>query len=138
MKGLDANTQKYELAEIDHNVVLFTNMRLDRDTVPEGIFCYDVRDSDNLDGSMAQIKKLLSGGLGISWRGHEPFGIPERNSRTIGGTIRTTAIRRRNDHAAMNILPLEGEVMRHEQFYFMGWREESTPQPDLYHVPCKF
>ena len=30
MKGLDANTQKYELAEIDHNVVLFTNMRLDR------------------------------------------------------------------------------------------------------------
>ena len=40
MKGLDANTQKYELAEIDHNVVLFTNMRLDRDTVPEGIFCF--------------------------------------------------------------------------------------------------
>ena len=35
MKGLDANTQKYELAEIDYNVVLFTNMRLDRDTVPE-------------------------------------------------------------------------------------------------------
>ena len=32
MKGLDANTQKYELAEIDHNVVLFTNMRLDRDS----------------------------------------------------------------------------------------------------------
>ena len=59
MKGLDANTQKYELAEIDHNVVLFTNMRLDRDTVPEGIFCYDVRDSDNLDGSMAQIKPFV-------------------------------------------------------------------------------
>ena len=94
MKGLDANTQKYELAEIDHNVVLFTNMRLDRDTVPEGIFCYDVRDSDDLDGNMAEVKpfvlvnhwgtilsrKLLSGGLGISWRGHEPFGVPERNS----------------------------------------------------------
>ena len=59
MKGLDANTQKYELAEIDHNVVLFTNMRLDRDTVPEGIFCYDVRDSDDLDGNMAEVKPFV-------------------------------------------------------------------------------
>ena len=44
MKGLNAKTEQYELAEIDNKVVLFTNMRLDRDTVPEGLFCYDVRD----------------------------------------------------------------------------------------------
>ena len=59
MKGLDANTQKYELAEIDHNVVLFTNMRLDRDTVPEGIFCYEVEDSEREDCSFGKIKERV-------------------------------------------------------------------------------
>ena len=160
MKGLDANTQKYELAEIDHNVVLFTNMRLDRDTVPEGIFCYDVRDSDNLDGSMAQIKPFVLVNHWGTILSKTPFPLDESGSyypedwgylgedMSLSEFRKETAeqlearlepaIRRRNDHAAMNILPLEGEVMRHEQFYFMGWREESTPQPDLYHVPCKF
>lgn len=47
------------LAEIDGKPVLFTNMRLDRDTVPEGLFCYDVRDSDDLDGSFAEIKRSV-------------------------------------------------------------------------------
>ena len=59
MKGLDARAERYELAEIDGNIVLFTNMRLDRDTVPEGLFCYDVRDSDDLDGSMAEVKPFV-------------------------------------------------------------------------------
>lgn len=56
MAVFDAMKEKYELVEIDQHLVLFTNMRLDRNTVPEGIYCYDVRDSDELDGSMAEIK----------------------------------------------------------------------------------
>lgn len=44
------------VAEIDSRIVLFTNMRLDRDTVPDGLFCYDARDSDRLDGSFAEVK----------------------------------------------------------------------------------
>lgn len=59
MKGLDAKTAPYELAEIDGNVVLFTNMRLDRDTVPADLYCYDVRDSDDLDGRMVEIKPFI-------------------------------------------------------------------------------
>lgn len=55
----DAVKESYELAEIDGRVVLFTNARLDRDTVPEGLFCYDVRDSDNLDGSFAEIAPFV-------------------------------------------------------------------------------
>ncbi|CAK7088809.1 MAG: hypothetical protein ENTB_04555 [Enterocloster aldenensis] len=56
MAAFDATKEGYMLAEIDGKPVLFTNMRLDRDTVPEGLFCYDIRDSDNLDGSFAEVK----------------------------------------------------------------------------------
>lgn len=59
MTPLDAAREKYILAEIDSRPVLFTNMRLNRDTVPEGLFCYDVRDSDYLDGSMAEVKPFV-------------------------------------------------------------------------------
>ena len=27
--------------------------------------------------------------------------------------------------------------MQNQQFYFMGWWKESTPQPDLHDVSCK-
>lgn len=59
MSALDASKETYELMEIDGRAVLFTNSRLDRATVPEGLFCYDVRDSDNLDGSFAEIKSFI-------------------------------------------------------------------------------
>lgn len=38
MAVFDATKEGYMLAEIDGKPVLFTNMRLDRDTVPEGLF----------------------------------------------------------------------------------------------------
>ena len=38
---------------------LFTNLRIDREGIPENLFCYDVRDSDCLDGSFAQIKEYV-------------------------------------------------------------------------------
>ena len=59
MAVFDATKEGYMLAEIDGKPVLFTNMRLDRDTVPEGLFCYDVRDSDDLDDSFAEIKRSV-------------------------------------------------------------------------------
>ncbi len=59
MEALDAAKEDYELMEIDGRPALFTNLRIDRDTVPEGLFCYDVRDSDNLDGSFAEIAPFV-------------------------------------------------------------------------------
>ena len=59
MRGLNAQMERYELAEIDGYVVLFTNMRIDHNTVPEDIFCYEIRDSDDLDGSIAEIKPFV-------------------------------------------------------------------------------
>lgn len=59
MAALYAATQKYELCELDGKTVAFTNMRLDRETVPDGLYCYDIRDSDHLDGSCAEVKNCV-------------------------------------------------------------------------------
>ena len=52
---MNAFEESYELVKLDDKYCLFTNMRLDRTTVPKGLHCYDVRDSDDLDGSFAEI-----------------------------------------------------------------------------------
>lgn len=56
MAVFNAAEELYELCELDGKPVAFTNMRLDRQTVPDGLYCYDVRDSDNCDGSCAEVK----------------------------------------------------------------------------------
>ena len=44
--GFDAKMEGYDLVEVDGRVCLFSYMRLDRNSVPEGIFCYEVEDSE--------------------------------------------------------------------------------------------
>ena len=56
MATFDAASESYELCELDGKPVAFTNMRLGRQTVPDGLHCYDIRDSDRLDGSCAEVK----------------------------------------------------------------------------------
>ncbi|MDD2957574.1 MAG: hypothetical protein PHR92_03505 [Lachnospiraceae bacterium] len=80
MAVFDAAKEGYLLAEIDEKLVLFTNMRLDRDTVPEGLFCYDVRDSDNLDGSMAEVKPFVMVNHWGTILCREPFPMNEYGS----------------------------------------------------------
>ncbi len=47
---IDANKEVFELAEIDGVPVLFTHARIDRETVPMGFSCYDVRESEGFSG----------------------------------------------------------------------------------------
>lgn len=56
MAVFNTASEGYELCELDGKPVAFTNMRLDRQTVPDELCCYDIRDSDNLDGSCAEVK----------------------------------------------------------------------------------
>ena len=44
MERKDARKELYELMEIDGRAVIFTNMRIDRSTVPEELCLYEVRD----------------------------------------------------------------------------------------------
>ena len=80
MAAFDATTEGYMIAEIDGKPVLFTNMRLDRDTVPEGLFCYDVRDSDRPDGSFAEVKAHVLVNHWGTILCKEPFPLDEHGS----------------------------------------------------------
>ena len=54
----DARTEHYWLVDMDGYICLFSNLRLDRDTIPEGLFCYDVRDAD-CDGTFAEVQPFV-------------------------------------------------------------------------------
>ena len=57
--GFDAKMEGYDLVEVDGRVCLFSYMRLDRNSVPEGIFCYEVEDSEREDCSFGKIKERV-------------------------------------------------------------------------------
>ena len=58
MKPLDARDERYTLIDMDGHICLFTNMRLDRDTIPESLHCYDVRDAD-ANGVFAEVAPFV-------------------------------------------------------------------------------
>lgn len=56
----DARKERYdELIDLDGYICLFTNIRLDRSTIPQSLYCYDVRDSDYCDGTFAEIRPSI-------------------------------------------------------------------------------
>lgn len=57
---LNANEETFELVEIDGKEVLFTNGRLDRTTVPEGLFCYDIRESEGFSGEPVTLEPYVT------------------------------------------------------------------------------
>ena len=94
MAVLHAATQQYEFCELDGKPVAFTNMRLDRETVPDGLYCYDIRDSDNLDGSCAQIKPIVIVNHWGTILSKSPFSLdehcsyyPEADMNYLGTTV---------------------------------------------------
>ena len=44
---VDARTEEYEVIELFGHLALFSNSRVDRSTVPDGFYCYDIRHSDD-------------------------------------------------------------------------------------------
>ncbi len=59
-KYYNALYEQYELMEVnDELTVLFTNSRIDRDTVPPTLFCYDVRETDGGSGDPASIELFV-------------------------------------------------------------------------------
>lgn len=52
----DAGKEKFELVMLDEYMVLFTCARIDRNTVPKGLHCYDVRHDDDCQGTACEVK----------------------------------------------------------------------------------
>ncbi len=55
---VNAQEESFELMELFGKRVLFTNMRVDRSTVPEGLYVYEVRDED-CTGKICEIKPII-------------------------------------------------------------------------------
>ena len=55
---VNAQEESFELMELFGKTVLFTNMRVDRSTVPEGLYVYELRDED-CTGDICEIKPFI-------------------------------------------------------------------------------
>jgi|GEM_PF-633631 hypothetical protein len=53
---VDARNEIFEHIELYGSPAMFTNARVDRPTVPEGLFCYDIRGSDDDPGALCMIE----------------------------------------------------------------------------------
>ena len=56
MKPINANEADYERFEILGHDALFTCLRIDRKSLPEGLHAYDLRDCDDCSGDPCQLK----------------------------------------------------------------------------------
>ncbi len=56
----DAREETFERVEIDGVEALFTNARLDRDTIPDGLYCYDVREAEGFSGIAATLEPFVA------------------------------------------------------------------------------
>ncbi len=59
MVRLNATKETFDLIEIAGYTVLFSDLRIDRETVPEGVYAYDVRHCDEGWGEAAEIKEFV-------------------------------------------------------------------------------
>lgn len=55
----NASEEKYEVVEVLGQKCLFTCMRIDRATVPAGMYAYDIRHDDDCQGIACEIKKFV-------------------------------------------------------------------------------
>ena len=55
---VNAQEESFELMELFGKTVLFTNMRVDRSTVHEGLYVYELRDED-CTGEICEIKPFI-------------------------------------------------------------------------------
>ena len=59
MKPINADETDYERFEVLGRDALFTNLRIDRKSLPDGLYAYDLRDSDDCDGTPSELKSFV-------------------------------------------------------------------------------
>lgn len=59
MKLMDARKETFDHIELFDAPAMFTNLRIDRSTVPEGLFCYDVRGTGDDPGALYVIEPFV-------------------------------------------------------------------------------
>lgn len=87
-RGENAMTETFEEVTVLGRPMLFTNSRIDRDTVPKGLYLYEVRHDDDQQGCPVEIApRILVNHWGtlLSSRPIRLFGAPgsSRQSRML-------------------------------------------------------
>ena len=59
IKPINADETSYARFEILGRDALFTNLRIDRKSLPDGLYAYDLRDSDKCDGTPSELKTFV-------------------------------------------------------------------------------
>ncbi|MCM1167990.1 MAG: hypothetical protein NC401_18565 [Ruminococcus sp.] len=59
MEPINANETSYERFEILGRDALFTSLRIDRKSLPEGLYAYDLRDCDDCSGDPCEVKSFV-------------------------------------------------------------------------------
>ena len=74
--SVNAFTEEYEYIELFGKPGLFTNARIDRDTVPEGWYAYDLRGSDYDPGEPVTVEPSVVVNHAGTILTHEPISFP--------------------------------------------------------------
>ncbi len=59
MKPINANKADYEKFEILGHNAIFTSLRIDRKSLPEGLYGYDLRDCDDCSGDPSELRNFV-------------------------------------------------------------------------------
>ena len=84
---VNAYDETYEYVELFGKPSLFTNARIDRDTVPEGWYAYDLRGSDNDPGEPVTVEANVAVNHAGTILTHEPVTIPKSGYRHLKGRL---------------------------------------------------
>ena len=58
--AVDARNEIFDHIELFDAPAMFTNARVDRSSIPEGLFCYDVRGADDDPGGLTVIEPFVA------------------------------------------------------------------------------
>ena len=83
MTSINAKECKYEKLEILDVTVLFTSLRIDRNTIPEGLYAYDLRHDDEQQGNICQIKPFVLVNHWGTILSKEPIPLSDAGSRYV-------------------------------------------------------
>lgn len=85
--SVNARKENFEYIELFGNPGLFTNARIDRDTVPEGWYAYDLRGSDYDPGEPVTVEPNVVVNHAGTILTHEPVSFPKEGFKRLNGRL---------------------------------------------------
>lgn len=85
--SINARKEEYEYIELFGKPGLFTNSRIDRDTVPDGWYAYDLRGSNDDPAEPVTVENSVAVNHAGTILTHEPVTIPNEGFRRLKGRL---------------------------------------------------